>query len=302
MTKNKRELKRSQAQRPWQLFLGVALICLITGCAVKSKQLLVKELTQSFVEGTIISSPTGRPVSFDRLLADLKECRVIYVGESHANPSHHEIELAIIDAVFKEDPRVAVGMEMFDHTYQKVLDSWSAGRLDRKSFLRKTHWYANWRYDYALYGDILDYIKNNQIRLVGLNIPFHIPPKLRVGGLENLSAADKRHLPEEIDTSIRPHREFAEKIFKQHNFEGRDEFDDFYLVQCVWDDAMAEAIALNLKDAKMIVLAGSGHIQFKYGVPDRAYRRSGAPFRTIYLASVGQEIELAIADYIWVTP
>jgi len=70
----------------------------------------------------------------------------------------------------------------------------------------------------------------------------------------------------------------------------------------VWEDAMAEMIAQNLKNDVMVVLAGNGHIQFKYGIPDRAYKRTGASFRTIYLAPAGDVVELDIADYIWVTP
>ena len=64
---------------------------------------------------------------------------------------------------------------------------------------------------------------------------------------------------------------------------------------------MAEQIAKNLGNSAMVVLAGNGHIQFKYGIPDRAYKQTGAPFRTIYLEPVGSEIKRDIADYIWVT-
>lgn len=65
---------------------------------------------------------------------------------------------------------------------------------------------------------------------------------------------------------------------------------------------MAEMISQHLKDDVMVVLAGNGHIQFKYGIPDRAYERTGVSFRTIYPAPAGDEVELDIADYIWVTP
>ena len=197
---------------------------------------------------------------------------------------------------------MAVGMEMFDHSYRDVLDQWAAGNLDERDFLRKTHWYANWRYNYSLYSDILNFIKANDIRLVGLNIPFYIPSKIRVGGLENLNAADKVHLPLEINTSNGAHRDYLKNVYHRHHFSGRVEFEDFYMAQCVWEDVMAEAIAQNLNEDTMVVLAGNGHIQFKYGIPDRAFGRTGASFRTIYLASVGDEVELGIADYIWVTP
>ena len=284
------------------LFCLLILVSLFGGCAVVPKTLVIKDIPASFQEGTIISGRTGKPVTFEELLGDLNDQRVIYIGESHTDKHHHGIQLQIIQAIYKTHASVAVGLEMFDHSYRDVLDQWAAGHLDERDFLRKTHWYANWRYKYSLYSDILNFIKDKHIRLVGLNIPFHIPSKIRVGGLENLNAADKAHLPLEIDTTNEVHREYLKEVYQQHPFGGKVEFDDFYMAQCVWEDVMAEAIAQNLNEDTMVVLAGNGHIQFKYGIPDRAFRRTGASFRTIYLASAGGEVELGIADYIWVTP
>jgi uncharacterized iron-regulated protein len=155
-----------------------------------------------------------------------------------------------------------------------------------------------------LYSDILNFVRDNQIRLVGLNIPFHIPSKIRVGGLENLRADEKKHLPQLIDTSKTAHRDYVRQVFNQHHhhFKGGVEFEDFYAAQAVWEDAMAEAVAENLNNNVMVVLAGNGHIQYKYGVPERVFGRTGASFRTVYLAGVGGEVDLNIADFIWVTP
>jgi uncharacterized iron-regulated protein len=288
----------------WQLrmYCALALISLTWGCAVAPKTLLVKDLSQSFEAHTIIFAKTGKPISFEELVADLGASRVIYVGEKHTDDNHHDIQLRIIKAIFERHPSMAVGMEMFDHSYQGILDMWSAGELDEKTFLRKVHWYANWRFSFSLYSDILNFIKDNHIRLVGLNIPNHIPPKIREGGIENLRDDEKKHLPQQIETSNTAHREFVNKIFENHHhFKGRIEFEDFYMVQCVWEDAMAEAIAENLNGDVMVVIAGNGHIQYKYGIPDRAFGRTDASFRTVYLASVGREVDLDVADYIWVT-
>ena len=65
---------------------------------------------------------------------------------------------------------------------------------------------------------------------------------------------------------------------------------------------MAASIARKLGEAPMVVVIGNGHIQYKYGVPARAYARSQAPFRTVYLAPVGMQVDPTLADYIWVTP
>jgi uncharacterized iron-regulated protein len=285
-------------------FCILALTFILWGCTVKSTQKLhVKGMPEPFEEGTIISARMGQPVSLQELLRDLADSRITYVGEKHTNAEHHRIQLQIIEAVFKNNPNLVVGMEMFDHTYQDVLDLWSQGELTQKEFLRKSHWYANWRYDYSLYRDILDFIKEHNIRLVGLNIPNHIPPKIREGGIENLSDDDKDHLPREVDTSNSAHRDYLKKIFEghKHHFKSEVEFEDFYAAQTVWEDAMAEMITKSLNDGVMVVLAGNGHIQFKYGIPDRAYRQTGASFRTIYPAPAGSEVERDIADYIWVT-
>ena len=52
----------------------------------------------------------------------------------------------------------------------------------------------------------------------------------------------------------------------------------------------------------MVVLVGNGHIIQKFGIPNRAFARNPAAFKTIYLAPVGGEAELSWADYLWVTP
>ena len=78
----------------WQLRLYsvLMLIGLVWGCAVAPKKLAVKDLSQSFESGTIISSKTGKPISFEELIAELTESRVIYVGEKHTDQTHHDIQ------------------------------------------------------------------------------------------------------------------------------------------------------------------------------------------------------------------
>lgn len=276
----------------------------IGGCALPAKKLLIKDISESFEVGTIISAETGKPVSYENLINDLEGVQIIYVGETHNIPSHHDIQLRLIKEIFKSHPYVSVGMETFDRSYQQILYLWSDGELSEEKFMEKMHWYANWKFDFELYKEVLFFIKNNKIRLVGLNIPPHIQSKIAIGGIESLSDDEKKHLPKEIDTSDADHKAYLEKIFKQHKVKGREKFENFYMAQCVWEEIMAESISQNLKGNPMIVLVGNGHIVHKFGIPDRAFRRTGASFKTIFLAPAGSEAEaeLSYADYIWVTP
>ncbi|WP_372684034.1 ChaN family lipoprotein [Desulfosarcina sp.] len=266
------------------------------------KTLSIKDNPTRLMEHTILKTDTLSVLSRERLIADLADARVVYVGESHTNPHHHAIQLEVIQGLVQTNPHLTIGMEMFDHTYQPVLDKWTAGELDQTDFIEKTHCYANWRFDFDLYRDILEYAKEKGLRIIALNVPFFIPSRIRVGGLASLSEADRMHLPDTIDTTDADHRAYLEEIFNMHAFSGREAFDFFYEAQCTWEDAMAEAVAEHLGSGKMVVLAGNGHIIRKFGIPDRAFARSNAPFKTVYLAPVGEEAELSWADYLWVTP
>ncbi len=286
----------------WLCAALVVLAGLAGGCAVSPDKLAIEGVSQSFAPGDIVSARTGRPVSFEQLIEDLGRVRIVYVGEQHTLPAHHTIQLEVLRALQKIHPDLIVGMEMFDHTYQEVLDQWSAGQLAMDVFLEKVHWYANWRYSHRLYAEILEFIKEKKLRLVALNLPPHIPPKIRVGGIDHLSAEDRRHLPAHVDTSRADHKAYVEGIYRQHHAAQHYKFDYFYQAQCVWEDTMAEAIARNLDDRVMVVLAGNGHIVEKFGIPDRAFRRTRAPYRTIYPVSAGQTVKWSLADYLWVTP
>ena len=288
---------------PCRYLLYILMLTILWGCAVAPRKLNIKGKPEAFDEGTIISTQKAAKVSFEELLENIETSRVIYVGKKHTSQEDHKIQLEVIQALYQKFPDLAVGMEMFDHSYQDVLDQWSAGQLDQEDFLRKVHWYANWRYDFSLYKDILDFIKENRLRLVGLNIPNHIPPKIREGGIESLRNDEKKYLPQQIDLSDTGHRDYVQEVFEdhRHHFRGEVEFENFYAAQSVWEDAMAEAIAENLNNDVMVVLVGTGHIQFKYGIPVRAFRRTGAAYTTIYPATTGTEVAPDIADYIWVT-
>ena len=113
------------------------LACLMGGCAVFHPTLKMTDLSRSFQKNTIISSRTGKAVSFDEMIRDLTTAQVVYIGEIHTDPHHHGIQLQILKQLSQAHPHLSVGMEMFDKTYQPLLDSWSRGDLDEGVFFGK---------------------------------------------------------------------------------------------------------------------------------------------------------------------
>ncbi len=297
--------ERTQARRSGlriPRLMGCILICLwLAACAAGPKMLKIKEISTSYPPGTIFSTQKKAVVSFAELMADLNTVRVVYAGEQHTNPAHHAIQLKILTALHEQHPGLKVGMEMFDQTYQPVLDQWSAGDLDRKTFIEKVHWYVNWKFDFDLYSGILDYIKANHIPLIGLNIPPCIPPKIAAGGIDNLQKRDKAFLPETLHLSNSGYRDYLQKIFKMHHFMMHSNFENFYVAQNVWDDVMAESVVSHIDDHVMLVLAGNGHLIYGFGIPDRVNQHLAVPYRTILPLPAGESADLDMADYLWVT-
>ena len=286
-----------------QKYIGITLMLLsITGCQTMLPGVYLSDLGTTFPAGNILSSTQQGPISFEEMMADLKTVRVIYIGEQHTSTAHHAIQLKIMEELAKEDIPLSIGMEMFAVPYQPILDQWYRGKLEQEAFLEKVHWYASWGYPFSLYEDILNFAKVHQTKVVALNILFHIPPKISIGGIDNLLPEEKAHLPSKVDTTISEHRAFLESTFKKHNIPSMKKFDYFYSAQCVWEDKMAESIVENLGQSRMVVILGNGHVIHKFGVPNRAFSRTNVNFRTIYLAPTGSETDLTYGDYIWVTP
>ncbi len=285
------------------LFLPLVMlvtVILASGCAAPVRKTLITSLNMEFGADSLLSGKTGAPVSYAEMLKDMADSRVIYIGENHTDPVHHRIQLQVIQDLAARH-QTAVAVEMIDHSYQPVLDKWSQGELSEQDFLEKIHWYANWRYNFDLYRGIFEAAREQHIPLIGLNLPFHIPPKIAVGGIDNLLPEDAAHMPQTLTLTDPEHRAYVENIFNMHRLKGRENFEYFYAAQCTWEDTMAETIAGNLNHRKMIVLAGNGHIVRKFGIPNRVFSRTRAPFKTLYLAPVGSTVELSYGDYIWIT-
>nr|HID58037.1 hypothetical protein [Desulfobacterales bacterium] len=274
--------------------------CARPGLYSRHMRIRIEGMERGFAPGTIVRTKDCQAITFEELLEDLKTVQIVYVGERHANQAHHEIQLKLIQALFEIDPNLMVGMEMFDRSYQAHLDEWSSGSLDEKGFLRKVAWNKNWNFDIRLYRPIINFVRDKHIKLVALNVPHQIIRKIVKVGLEGLSSKELNQVAKEIYLSDKAHINYVRKFFKYHTGRIKD-FSLFYEAQCVWDDSMAETIVRFLGSSRMVVLAGRGHVDHKFGIPDRVSRRLSLPYRTIIPVDEGETVLQSQADYIWTT-
>jgi aminopeptidase N len=219
--------------------------------------------------------------SLAEVLEKVADKKIIYVGESHDRFAHHLVQLEVIKGLYRRGKKIAIGMEMFQRPFQKGIDDYLSGRIDEREFLKNTEYFRRWRFDYNYYRPILEFAREAKIPVIALNAPREITDKISQGGLEALSADEKKGISAELDFSDQDYREKLKKVFDEHREFGAKIFDHFYQVQIAWDETMAESVDFFLREnpeAQMVVLAGSGHLAEGSGIPQRARRRNGQEY------------------------
>lgn len=238
--------------------------------------------------------------ALEDILPALAGRRVVYVGETHDRYAHHLVQLEIVKAMHAAQPRLAIGMEMFQQPFQSYLNDYIAGVLSEREMLVATEYFQRWRYDYRLYAPILRYAREHGLPVVALNVDGDLVGKVRALGLDGLEAADRSRLPADIDRSNAQYEARLRQIFAEHPQTGGRGFDRFLDGQLLWDEGMAERAAQYLEehpDHAMVVLAGSGHLAYGDGIPQRLARRVPVT-STIVLNGWEGEITPKVADYL----
>ncbi len=243
---------------------------------------------------------TEKSLSLESLVERLLDRRVIYIGEAHTEYGHHLMQYEIIRRLHERDKRLIIGMEMFQRPFQEYLDRFVQGGITEEEMLRKTEYFDRWSYDYNLYRDILEYAKANSIRVVALNARKEIIEKVSEGGITALSEDEFKELPEEMDMTNAVYRKRLNEVYQRHNLGGRKDFENFYQSQLIWDETMAETVAETLRENpgyRMVVLAGNGHVEYSWGIPDRVKRRIDVPSAVI-VNDGGEDVRRDLADFI----
>ena len=241
----------------------------------------------------------------------MKKARLIHVGETHDDLEMHEMQFRIIEALYRQDSQLAIGLEQVTVDLQPVLDRWVAGELDEGSFLREISWYVTWNFNFKYYQKIFDFAREHRLPIFALNAPRNLITKVRMQGYEALNEEEKRVIPS-LDLSHQEHRLLIRTIFESEKIppqmKGADldsMFEALYRAQVAWDETMGRNAvrAVEAIGRRVVVLAGSGHLLYGLGLNLRAGLLSRLPQVTVIGVQVaeGQSLRVArgLADFIF---
>lgn len=219
---------------------------------------------------------TGDPID------DARRARVVAMGELHDDVAHHAYQAKVLGEMSDAaggDP-VLLGMEMFQRPYQQPLDDYVAGTIDELEMLRRTEWYSRWQYNHTMYAPLWRLARDRGIRVVALNAERDIVRQIGRKGLDSLTPEQRAQVAEDIRLDVPSHRERIMAVFSGGTHPMPEErVALLYQAQTTWDETMAESAARALDeagpDARMMIVAGSMHVQQRDGIPGRLHRRIG---------------------------
>ncbi|HON18251.1 MAG TPA: ChaN family lipoprotein [Salinivirgaceae bacterium] len=143
----------------------------------------------------------GEAVSFDQVLTTSLQSDVVFIGEYHNCPIMHWFEIKLLKHIHQSTKKkVILGMEMFESDNQLLLDEYLTNTINQKNFEDEVKLWPNYKTDYK---PMVEYCKQNEIRIVATNIPRRYAAKVNRSGfevLDSLSSEAKQYIaPMPID-------------------------------------------------------------------------------------------------------
>jgi uncharacterized iron-regulated protein len=254
----------------------------------------------------IHSTKDKRELTFGELTDRLMDVDLVCVGESHDSELNHRVQLEIIEALYARDERLGVGMEMFQRPFQAGLDRYVRGEGTEEEFLKATEYRQRWGFDWALYRPLVDFCRRNGVAVAALNAPRELTRRISKVGVKGLNDEEKGQLGP-VDFHVKDHRDYwYEKLAKMHGQKNptEEQKERSYEVMTTWDGYMAASAAKFQQERRLrrlVVLAGSGHIDRGFGIPERTAKQTGGQVATVHVEVGGEPAKAfaePVADYI----
>ncbi len=249
---------------------------------------------------TVYDAKEKRTITFGELTDRLLAADIVCVGETHDSEPHHRVQLRIIQSLYAADERLGVGMEMFQRPFQKEIDRYFQGGVDADDFLKATEYRQRWGYAWPLYRPIVEFCRKNGIPLAALNAPKELTQRVSKVGYAGLTDDEKKQLGP-VDFQLKAHRDhWYNRLAAMHGntTASAEQKERSYQVMTVWDEYMAASAATFQQERglrRMVVLAGSGHVERGFGIAARAAKRTGGKVVTVRV-EIGADLEKVKAD------
>lgn len=272
-------------------------------------------LTQDKPNFCIIGAQSGKDFRSEAAFKSIVwKSKVVYVGETHDEPLDHMAQLEALKAMkIARGAKIAVGFEMVVSTLQPVLDDYAAGKITEEEFREKADWKTGKGFDFALYKPLFDFVIQNKLRALALNVPRAVIKKIARTGLESLTPEEKAFLPEKVEvTKHKKYNEYLKESFGGHGSTSTVTtfaFDNYLASMAAWNEGMGSRIVTFLEENPayaVLVIAGNGHLMYNAAIPASVKSRLKGVYQASFLTENALKCpetmpkeQKDMANYIW---
>jgi len=242
----------------------------------------------------------SEPISFTDLLDELELARVIYLGEIHRIPRHHELQLQIIQGLADRGVPLVLAMEQFEFFSQPALDRFNRSEIDLDQLVVEADWDVRWR-NHAQYHSLVEVGHAQQTPILALNARAETIRAVGRQGLSGISSEQRAELPNDILLDDPLYERLLTRVLGVHMAFDPQKLRPVFEAQVARDETMAERLASFLESTEgqgrtAVVLCGRGHCEFGLGIPDRVARRLSGVAQRVILFSESGELQLSGAE------
>ncbi len=229
--------------------------------------------------------------------ADLQAADVVFLGETHRLDRHHRMQVEVLRKILEAGRPVILGLEQIEARDQAEVERFNSGEIDFEQLAEAIEWKKQWR-NYADYRELVETAQKAGARVVGLNAPREIVREVSKVGVDALKPAARAQLSEKIHTDDPTYERLMNLALSVHASFDPSFLRNVFEAQVARDDHMAESIVHAMSEVEGekkpigVVVAGSGHIQFGLGTPDRVRFRLPKVNERIVLMSESGDLEL----------
>lgn len=244
----------------------------------------------------------GDEVSDDDVLSDLATAGVVYVGEYHALPRHHEIQFWLLQELFRRGVPLVLCLEQLESVDQPAIDRYGRKEIDFATLAREIDWAKKWR-NYESYRELCEFARQHRVPIRALNAPAELIRAVnRSGGVAQLSPEQRQQLPAEIVLDDPAYERLLNLELAVHAAMDPARLRPVFEAQVARDEAMAANIVAARRAGGAspprvaFVVLGAAHMRFGLGTAARVRRREPGIVERLVLMSESGQLQLSAAE------
>lgn len=262
------------------------------------------QIQQHPLSGKVFAMASGKQISYEKLLQQLRNSRFILVGEKHDNPEHHRRELQLLQDL-QNGSKTRLVLEMLDEQQGENIPKLSAGNSETEI---KT--LLNWSdrsWPWQDYGPLISAALKDGNQLAAGNLSKPILMQIYKNGLpDQPRLTTVSDIPQTIRSTIQ------QQVFESHcQTIPMEQMGPMTDIQLSRDASMAYALSDQLgEQMQAMLITGAFHAREDTGVPQHLRQLTTEPIVSILLTETDNTIKTAaeaissnagVADYIWFT-